>query len=243
MPPMNAPMYKRVTAAESFVTDPLTLTGQPLNTETVTLGAKAYTFLTVLVDADGNVAIGATTAISVANLIAAITLDPAGSGTAYAATMTANADATAETGAPGETVMVAKALTAGVTGNAIASTETLTNGSWASTKLGTVYVDLNMKGHDRASLRLLLTCSAGTVTATVEGALRDLPPADIPVADWDDITNDTFAVVSLIAAAAAADDTWNDHMGALGGTLHSRCKIVVSATGATVDWSVTTKRW
>jgi len=238
MTAMNAPKWRRVTGADSFVEDLLTLTGQPLNTETVVLGAKTYTFQTTLTDVDGNVAIGADTATSIANLIAAITLG-AGVGTLYATSMTAHANATAQAGAPGDTTMVARAKTAGVAGNSIATTETLTNGSWRSTKLGLVYVDLNMEGHDRDGLRLLLSCAAGTVTATLESAIRNVPdPANVPVADWDDTTNDTFGVASLIAAATAADDTWIDNLGILGLTRHSRIKIAVGTTATTVVWSV-----
>ncbi len=111
----------------------LTLTGQPLNTETLTLDSKVYTFLDALADVDGNVHISHVDASgSLDNLIAAIMLG-AGSGTAYAASMTLHPSVTAVAGA-GDT-MEATAKTKGVTGNALASTETLTNGSFASSTL------------------------------------------------------------------------------------------------------------
>ena len=110
----------------------LTLTGQPLNNETVVLGSKTYTFQDTLTDVDGNVQIGAAATDSLDNLIAAINLD-AGAGTLFAASMTENADASAAAGV-GDT-MDADAKKGGTPGNAIDSTETLTNGSWGGAVL------------------------------------------------------------------------------------------------------------
>lgn len=110
----------------------LTLTGQPLDTETVVLDTKTYTFQTVLTDVDGNVLIGATASDSLDNLIAAIMLG-AGSGTKYAASMTLHPTVTAVAGA-GDTMDVT-AKTKGTGGNSIATTETLTNGSFGGATL------------------------------------------------------------------------------------------------------------
>jgi hypothetical protein len=117
----------------------LTLTGQPLNTETVVVGGKTYTFQTSLTDVDGNVNIGADAAGSLKNLRAAINLDNSGesavgAGTDYAASMTENAEV-AVPDAPSATVLVVKAKTPGTVGDLIASTETLTNGSWGGAVL------------------------------------------------------------------------------------------------------------
>jgi len=113
-------------------TGTLTLTGNALNAETVTIDTKVYTFQTVLTDVDGNVLIGATASDSLDNLIAAITLG-AGSGTLYAASTTLHPTVTAAAGA-GDT-MDASAKTEGTAGNTIATTETLTNGSWGGATL------------------------------------------------------------------------------------------------------------
>lgn len=112
----------------------LTFTGQPANTETVVIDTKTYQFLAALVDADGNVHISHVDASgSLDNLIAAIMLG-AGSGTAYAASMTLHPSATAAAGA-GDTMEVT-AKKKGVGGNSIATTETLAvNGSFASDTL------------------------------------------------------------------------------------------------------------
>jgi len=110
----------------------LTLAANANDTETVTIGTKAYTFQTALTDVDGNVLIGATASDSLDNLIAAITLG-AGSGSLYAASMTANVDVSAAAGA-GDT-MDATALVQGTVDNSTATTETMTGGSWGAVTL------------------------------------------------------------------------------------------------------------
>lgn len=102
------------------------------NNDTVTLGAKTYTFKTALTPTANEVLIGGSVSDSLDNLIAAITAG-AGSGTLYAAGTTINLQATAAAGA-GDTV-VATALIAGVAGNSIASTASLTSGSWGASTL------------------------------------------------------------------------------------------------------------
>jgi len=110
----------------------LTLTGQPLDTQTVTIGSKVYTFQTVLTNVDGNVLIGASASASLDNLIAAITLG-LGAGTLYATATTLHPTVTAAAGA-GDT-MDATAQAKGSGGNSLATTETLTNGSWGNATL------------------------------------------------------------------------------------------------------------
>lgn len=113
-------------------TGTLTMSGAALNTETVVVGGKTYTFQTTLTNVDGNVLIGADAEASMDNLYAAINLG-AGAGTLYAAAMTRNnqVKATAETA----TTCVVTALQDGTVGNLIASTETLTNGAWGAALL------------------------------------------------------------------------------------------------------------
>lgn len=107
-------------------TGTLTFTGQPANGETVTIGAKVYTFQTVLTNVDGNVFIGANLAASISNLAAAINLG-AGAGVAYAAATTANTQVTAVAGA---TTLVITAIVSGAGGNAIATLEAIANATW-----------------------------------------------------------------------------------------------------------------
>lgn len=111
----------------------LTLSANPLNTETVTVGSKTYTFQTSLTNVDGNVLIGANAAASLQNLFDAINLTGT-SGTQYAAAMTINANVKA-TSVTATTVVV-KSKVPGVIGNLIASTETIvTGGSWGAATL------------------------------------------------------------------------------------------------------------
>lgn len=121
-----------VTGARTRAAGVLTLTGQPLNNETVVIGAKTYTFQTALTDVDGNVFIGATASDSLDNLIAAINLD-AGAGTLYATSMTINTDVTAAAGV-GDT-MDCLAKNGGTPSNSTTTTETLTDGSWGGATL------------------------------------------------------------------------------------------------------------
>jgi len=110
----------------------LTFGGNPLNTETITVGARTYTFQTALTNVNGNVLIGASAAASLANLFAAITLG-AGSGVTYAAATVAHPTASAST--PVGSTMLAWALVGGVAGNALASTSTVTLGTWSAVTL------------------------------------------------------------------------------------------------------------
>jgi len=106
----------------------LTITANPSNGETVTLGAKTYTFQTTLTDADGNVKIGATPEESLDNLVQAVRLVALGAGTAFAASTTLHPTIIAARGA-GLTIGF-RAKTAGAGGNSLATTETLANGSF-----------------------------------------------------------------------------------------------------------------
>ena len=114
---------------ESPATGVLTLTGQPLDTELVTVGYKVYKFLTVLVDEANSVLIGGSAGASLDNLIAAI-MKAAGGGTTYGTATVKNSWVTAAAG--GGDTMDATAINVGIEGNTIPTTEGLTNGSWGA---------------------------------------------------------------------------------------------------------------
>lgn len=98
------------------------------NTQTVVIGGQTYTFNTSLTNTANNVLIGADVTAMAANLASAINAG-AGAGTTYGTGTVANAYVTA-TSALG--VLTVTAKTAGSSGNSIAVSETLTNGSWAA---------------------------------------------------------------------------------------------------------------
>ena len=133
--------YDFVEAELVSATGTLTLSGQPLNTETVTLGSVTYQFQTVLTAVANNVLIGADAEESLDNLLAAI-IQELGEGTIYGTGTVFNPDAFA-TDVTG-TLLLATARVAGTAGNAKVTTETLTNGSWsAATLLGGLDIPAN----------------------------------------------------------------------------------------------------
>lgn len=135
--------------AVAYAAQTLTVTGQPLNTETVVIGGKTYTFQTSLTNSDGNVKIGADASGSLDNLKAAINLDSAGAGTTYAAAMTAgHVKATTKTA----TTLKVVSRVPGSIGNLIGSTETLTNGSWGASTLASGSGSLSDRIGDIAAL-------------------------------------------------------------------------------------------
>jgi hypothetical protein len=155
----------------------LTLTGLPLDTETVVISTsppstKTYTFQTTLTDSDGNVKIGADADESIANLVAAITLG-AGAGTKYAASMTLHPSVTAAEGA-GDTMDVT-AKVKGASGNAIATTETLTNGSFGAATLE--------GGTQWASSDKVLVDGTGSQVSMTEG--MDQASPGVALIRWD----------------------------------------------------------
>lgn len=110
-------------------TGTLTLSANPSNNETVTIGATTYTFKTTLsVSPTANeVLIGSNASDTIDNLINAVNDSGIGEGSQYGSGTTANASASAAAGA-GDT-MVLTALVAGYNVS-IATTETLVNGSF-----------------------------------------------------------------------------------------------------------------
>jgi len=108
--------------ATGYATGTLTSTGvTPTNGDTVTLGAKTYTFQTTLTNVDGNVAIGANAAAALQNLKDAINLTGT-PGTQYATAMTLHPTILAT--ANNATTVSVRAKTSGTGGNSLASTET-----------------------------------------------------------------------------------------------------------------------
>lgn len=152
----------------------LTLTGNAANNETVTIGTHVYTWKTALTSSSAvdEVLIGATASDSLDNLVAAINDGPGGSnaGVLYGSGTAINTDVVAAPGA-GDTMDVAAKLS-GTAGNSIATTETMTNGSWGAATLaggtnGKAFGILTLTGNAVNNE----TVTAGSVTYTWKTAL------------------------------------------------------------------------
>lgn len=147
-------------------TETLTFTGNALDTETVVIDVKTYTFQTVLTNVDGNVLIGATASDSLDNLIAAINLG-AGAGTLYALATTLHPTVSAAAGV-GDT-MDAEAKAGGTAGNTIATTETITAGTWGGATLSGG-VDSVLAPHDLEQILAAYTAEPFDVDPISAGA-------------------------------------------------------------------------
>ena len=116
-----------------------TLTGTTIAADdTVTIADLTYTFVDALSEDTGDavpyeVLVGATDSDSLDNLIAAINGDT-GEGTLYGTGTVAHPSVTAAAGA-GDTMDVSFTAGAGVAGNDIATTATLTSGDWGAANL------------------------------------------------------------------------------------------------------------
>lgn len=114
-------------------TGELTFAGVGIADETITIGNKVYTLKAAPTTVANEVKIGASAAATAANLIAAINLTGV-PGTDYGSLTTKHTQVSAAQGSTSAKVKVT-ALAAGDEGNAIATTETGTNLSWANTTL------------------------------------------------------------------------------------------------------------
>lgn len=105
----------------------LTLTANAVDGETVTIGTQTYTWKNTVAAIADQVLVGATAAASLVNLKAAVNLE-AGAGTLYGSGTAANTSAKVQSVT--STTAFVVAIVGGSGGNTIASTETMTNGSF-----------------------------------------------------------------------------------------------------------------
>lgn len=128
----NTTLIAALTSTPIAATGMLTVSSTTgANTQTLTIGGQTYTLNTSLTNTANNVLIGASVTAMAANLASAINAG-AGSGTTYGAGTVANASVTA-TSALG--VLTVTAITPGTVGNAIGTTDTLTNSAWGASTL------------------------------------------------------------------------------------------------------------
>lgn len=129
-----------IEARNTFAENILTLTANPTATETVTLGARTYTFVTVFSSNPiDEVLIGADTENTLLNLIAAVNGE-AGEGTLYGTGTTTNLTVYG-TVLPDPQALFQSA-TVGTGGNSVVTTETLANGSFRNGATMTQGTDL-----------------------------------------------------------------------------------------------------
>lgn len=121
-----------IEAAFVSATSTLSLTANPLDTETVVIGSTTYTFNTTL-GAANSVLIGADTDESLTNLQAAVNQE-AGEGTTYGTGTVQNTQVTLSKVAT-EPSAIATARTPGAAANTIDTTTTVTGATWSSATL------------------------------------------------------------------------------------------------------------
>jgi hypothetical protein len=147
-------------------TGTITLSGQPSNADTVTIGSKTYTFKSSYTNVDGDVTIGADAAHTILNLQAAVNLG-AGAGTAYAVAMTANGEA--KISAVTSTTATVSALDHGTIGNHLPLAKSGTNLAVSGTTLSGGTGSGNA---DRLTFVKMIQAS-GNVNAEVESFLEE----------------------------------------------------------------------
>lgn len=110
----------------------LTLSGNAVAAETVTIDGVVYTWRAAPTTVAGEVKVGATASDSLDNLKAAINLG-AGSGSLYGSLTAVHP--TVGAGAKTATTLQVYAKTGGTAGNSLATTEGMTNGAWGGAVL------------------------------------------------------------------------------------------------------------
>jgi len=120
-------------APADYARNTLSITGAISDDETVVIGAITYRFKNTTTQAY-DVKIGASDAITLDNLKAAINATGVGDGTDYHSGTVAHTLVIAHTNTDTSQQVVSRTI--GTGNNALGTTETMTNGSWADTTLG-----------------------------------------------------------------------------------------------------------
>lgn len=196
-------------------TGTLTLAGNAVAAETVTIGTVTYTWRAAVSTTANEVKIGATASDSLDNLIAAINLeDGAGEpGTLYGSATVVHPTVTALAGA-GDTADLT-AITAGEAGNAVVTTETMTAGSFGAVTL-TLGANANVwtgaaTDFEGAAFPAATTsvegiwvhCLTGAVTVTAAGV--SIPIPTLGKAQLAAAASVTALLATITFTATAAD--------------------------------------
>lgn len=197
----------------------LTFDDLPTASETITLGATTYTFVSSLTGAD-DVLIGATADATLDNLLNAINNGP-GEGTVYGSGTTQNLSALATNG-PAVNQLTAAAIVAGAAGNSIVSTSTAVDVVWEAATLGggadipspteftltplppeatglraLILLDRSYVDTDNASLQKSFVVS-GTAAAGADNALTTSPTYRYDVVEEDPDTTAALTPTSVV---------------------------------------------
>jgi hypothetical protein len=148
----------------------LTFTGQPSDTETITINGKVYTFQTTLTQVDGHVLISAVNAEgTIDNLVAAIN-GGAGRGIAYGTPTVTNTICTAAKSSTDKCIL--SAIIAGTPGNAYTLAEAATNVAKDATTFGTEQLGVDPTADD-VSDAMVATINAETTEDIVAREIGD----------------------------------------------------------------------
>ena len=192
------------TCATAAFTGGATALSGGVNSETVTINGKVYTFQNTLTNVDGHVLKGVNEAASILNLHHAINNSGGSSGTDYAAATTAHPTVTAADN--GTHVLTITAITAGAAGNALTTTETAANASWSDVTMGTgagatLGVDATTTSDKISSLAELMV-AALNASGTIDGAAFNPSTHVLTVADAGDVLGDHRIVAAFIHPSA-----------------------------------------
>ncbi len=130
--PLPEPIGSTAPVNGEFAAGTLEFTAAPTDGETVTIGAKIYTWRTTLGAPANEVKIEATAEDCIDSLSAAVAAG-SGSGTLFSAATTPNADVYPLSTT--STALSVEAIVSGAAGNSIATTNTMANASWGASTL------------------------------------------------------------------------------------------------------------
>ena len=201
----------------SFATGVLTITVNPTDGETVTLGTTTYTFNTVLGGAN-SVLIGADLQASLVNLKDAINATSGQAGSTVGSGTVANDAAEFTVTDPADATGVATALVSGTAGNSVATTETGANMSWGDTTLtnGTANALNGIATPDDVAIvslaviagYVLLVAAGGDTVYYIEPTTDAFGPPDKPVINALNFFTAEQLPDEIIEVRVVGDEIW-----------------------------------
>jgi hypothetical protein len=217
--------------ADVAATATLTSSGQVTDGDTVTIDGKVYTFQDTLTDVDGNVQVGGTQALSMANLRGAINLDGT-AGTDYALSTTLHPTVSA-TDTATQVIVTAKAK--GTEGNSLAVATTGTLLGWSNPTLTGGTTNTVSIGTKTYRFQSVLTNVDGNVLigATASDSIDNLIAAVVLGVG----SGTTYAAATTLHPTVTAAVGAGDTMGVTAKTNgYEGNSIATSAVGGVLGW-------